>query len=346
MCFFSGPSGMQSPAAQLASRPEASRRAYIDLKGGDLSDVAVFWLGDSHARRTFQAVEDSTLTAVAYAWLAIQPGWEDVLEDVISQVTACGGAPRMFLSLGGRSITVGRTDHSNVAEVFLEIAKRCVTVGIPVTIMELPFGTDQGTHEEIWRLSCVVRGLNTLLLGSSPAAGLMLKTVTTRTDRSAPLGLSADFPMRRDTTSLSDHVHLRTLHYREVAEATLKEFAESSSSDPKLAWVVDAGQVVTMATPVGILESWEEFQQGNKSASEVQLWTPDQLYKSPVQALQLQQQVLPAWQPWQGNQSGAGRAQRGRGGFRGRGGRRGRQPSWYGSRNDRRPQGNRTYIFN
>ena len=74
MCSFSGPSGMQSPAAQLAGRTGAARRAYIDLKGGDLSDVAVFWLGDSHARRTYQAVTDDTITAVAYTLLAIQPG--------------------------------------------------------------------------------------------------------------------------------------------------------------------------------------------------------------------------------------------------------------------------------
>ena len=324
-------------------------RAHVDTKGGDISDVVIFWLGDSHCKRMYLSVPEDTPVAVGYAWLAIQPGWESVLDDVVGQLANCGASPRIFLSLGGRMITVSGMDHSQVKTYLLEVAKKWINQGFSMTIMELPFGADQDEHVETWRTTCLIRGINTLLLESSPAAGLMLQSVTTRGDRSAALGLGDEFPMRRDLNKFADQVHLRDENYLEVAEETLKEFSANGFSDVKIAWMMEAGQVTTMVTPPGLETSWAEFLQGRRTADEVQLWNEDELFRAPQR---VRTQSLPGWQPWQQHQSGYGRARGGRQG-RGRGHRGGRgttpggwRPSWHGTRADRRPREAKSYFFN
>ena len=64
--------------------------------------MKVLWLGDSHTKRMFGMVPDNTPIPVGYAWLAIQRGWEKVLEDIVAQVSGMHVAPRVFLSIGGR----------------------------------------------------------------------------------------------------------------------------------------------------------------------------------------------------------------------------------------------------
>ena len=323
--------------------PAGPRTAHVETKGGDLSDVAILWLGDSHAKRAFMAIPDNPAVTVAYAWLAFQPGWEETHNSVVAQVADCGAAPRVFLSLGSRMLTVTGMKSTEVKVVLLEITKRWFNQGIPVTIMELPFGADRQAHLEVWRTSCLIRGMNSLLLGSSPAAGLMMATVTTRGDQSSALGLGPGFPMRRDSTKFADQVHLKDPYYAEVAEEVLREFSDNTYEDPKAPWKVEAGQVVSLVTPPGLQDSWDQFLQGERSAEEVQLWNEEELYSAPQQPLH--QLVSPQWQQWGQQQWGRYHRARGhQGGYRGRG-RRGRRGGyapgdlrqrWHGSRADRR----------
>ena len=207
--------------------------ALIETKGGDLSDVEILWLGDSHARRIFYAAPDSTTVATGYAWLAYQQGWEGVLEDVVAQVTNSGGAPRVFISLGGRSIGVAGLAHNEVVCHLMEVVKKFVNQGVHTTIMELPFSTDPTCHLETWRTSCAIRGINTLLLGSSPAAGLLLQTVNTGDDMTEPLGLGSNFPLKRDTRKYTDAVQLKDVAYKEIWDETIKENAKTHSPNPR-----------------------------------------------------------------------------------------------------------------
>ena len=318
------------------------RTAHVETKGGDLSDVAILWLGDSHAKRAYMSVPENPAVAVAYSWLAFQPGWETIHNSIVSQVADCGAAPRVFLSLGSRMLTVAGMRCMEVKVVLLEIAKKWFNQGIPLTVMELPFGADQVAHVETWRLTCLIRGMNSLILGSSPAASLMMQTVTTRGDQSSALGLGDEFPMRRDITKFADQVHLKDPYYTEVAEEVIREFMENTYEDPKTPWKVEAGQVVTLTTPPGLADSWDQFLQGERTAAEVQLWNEDELYQAPQHLLH--QQVLPGWQPWGQQRSRYGRARggRGRGGYRGRRGQRGgyapgdRRQNWHGTSSDRR----------
>ena len=252
----------------------------IFVKGGPLGSIKVLWLGDSHAKRMFGMVPDNTPIPVGYAWLAIQREWEKVLEDIVAQVSGIQVAPRVFLSIGGRLITVSGTKHNQVLVYILEILKKWTNQGVDVTVMELPFSRDQWANREIWRTTCAVRGINTHLLNSSPAAGLMMKTVTTRGDRSTSLGLGREFPMFRDVMNFSDGIHLRDQHYMEVAEATLREYDANRFSDPKEAWRMVDGAIQRLEVPAGLEESWEEFLNGGRQASEVQLWNPEELWVS------------------------------------------------------------------
>ena len=326
-------------------------RVHIETKGGDLSDVQILWVGDSHAKRIFFAAPDDPAVATGYAWLAIQQGWEGVLDDIVGQVSNSGGAPRVFLSLGSRGIGVAGLTHSEVLCYLLEVAKRFINQGVSFTLMELPFGCNTTHHLETWRTSCAVRGINTLILGSSPAAGLLLQTVTSREDKTQPLALGSSFPMRRDISKYADLVHLRDPAYKEVWDETLKENTKNSFSDPKDAWMIERGEVTTLVTPVGIEKSWADFIQGKRQAHEVQLWTPDELHQSPPHQWR---QQLDDWQPWSANRSRGGRARggpRGRRGYRGRGrvgrgyGGRGRRPYWERPSTDRRPQGSINFNY-
>ena len=313
--------------------------------------MIIMWLGDSHARRTFNAVPENTPITVAYAWLAIQMGWEEVLDDIVAQVTNCGAAPRVFLSIGTRTICVSKMDHNQVTCYILEIMKRWVSQGVSLTIMELPFGGDRRGHEEVWRTTCMVRGLNTHILESSPAAALMMQTVTTRGDQSAPLGLGNNFPMYRDVAKFADRVHLRDPYYQEIAEETVKEMDANGLCEPKAPWIVENGQVVHLNAPPGLEASWEDFLQGRRLASEVQVWNPEELFQTPPENRRYQQ-TLEDWTLWEDNASrggrtrGARRGYRGRGHYRGRGyGSGGRRPSWHGSSADRRHKEAKNYIF-
>ena len=279
-------------------------RVHIETKGGDLSDVEILWVGDSHAKRIYFSAPDGTSVATGYAWLAIQHGWEGVLDDIVGQVTNSGGSPRVFLSLGSRSVGVTGLTHAEVICYLLEIMKRFVNQGISITILELPFSSDSATHWETWRVSCAVRGINTLILGSSPAAGLLLQCITTGEDNTEHLGLGSDFPMKRDVRKYADAVHLKDSQYKEIWDETIKENAKSSFSEPKDAWMVLRGVVTPLATPSGIDKAWADFLQGKRQANEVQLWTPDELYPSPPAQWR---QPQDDWQPWARGQSRGGR---------------------------------------
>ena len=311
---------------------------HIETKGGDLSDVEILWVGDSHAKRIYFAAPDSTTVATGYAWLAIQRGWEGVLDDIVGQVTNSGGAPRVFLSLGSRCIGVAGMTHGETICYLLEVVKRFTNQGVSITILELPFSSDTFSHLETWRASCAIRGINTLILGSSPAAGLLLQCITTGGDNTEPLGLGNSFPMKRDVRKYADTVHLKDCQYKEIWDETIKENAKNMFSDPKDAWMMVRGEVAPLATPSGIEKSWTDFLQGKRQASEVQLWTPDELHLSPPPQWR---QPQDNWQPWARGQSRGGQV---RGGGRGRGNRghggRGRRPYWARpSYMDRRPQG-------
>ena len=332
-------SSSQSSGGTGTGAAGTTGKAVISTKGGDVSDLAILWLGDSHARRVFAAVPEKTAAAAGYAWLAVQQGWENILDDIVGQIADCGGAAKVFLSLGSRLLNVSRLDHSQVTEYLLEIMKKWVGQGFSITIMELPFGTDRSSHVEIWRLNCTIRGLNSVLLGSSPAAGLMMQSVTATPGKTAELGLGDSFPMARNVANYSDLVHLRDASYAEVWEETLKEFQKNGFNDPKDPWIVEDGAVTTLAAPPGLLTSWGEFLEGKRLASEVQCWNPDELYKPPPQVQQQQQQqqqqlqqlqqTAGGWVPWANHRSRAGRT-RGRGGWgRGRGrGSTGTRPYW------------------
>ena len=321
----------------------------IEVKGGPLNSVRVLWLGDSHAKRMFRSVPDNTPIPVGYAWLTIKRGWETVLDDIVAQVAGMNVAPRVFLSIGGRLIGLSGMRHNQVLVYILEIVKKWSNQGVDVTVMELPFSREPRNGPETWRTTCAIRGINTHLLNSSPAAGLLTQSVTTRGDRSTALGLGGDFPMFRDTAKFADGVHLRDQFYMEVAEATLREYDANRFSDPKEAWTMVEGAVQRLEAPPGLEESWEEFLNGGRKASEVQLWNPEELWvtRQPLQQFGMDDYEFEDWQQnpssrgmWRPRARGRGsRGSRGRGyGGRGRG--------WRGSSQDRRPQGIKRYIFN
>ena len=338
---ISGAAAAQGSSSQSSggTGPGVGGKAIISTKGGDVSDLAVLWLGDSHAKRIFTSIPEKSAAAAGYAWLAIQHGWKEILEDIVGQVADCGGAAKIFVSLGSRLINVSRANHRQVVDCMLEIAKKWVGQGFSITLMELPFGTDRTTHVETWRTNCAIRGINTVLLGSSPAAGLLMRSVTTRTDKSAQLGLGDQFPMLRDISNYADLVHLRDSCYLEVWNETLTEFQKNGFNDPRDPWIVENGAVVTLVVPSGLLPSWGEYIEGKRLASEVQLWNSEELFRPPPRIQQQQQQMqqgqqqqlaLGNWQPWANNRYSGGRT-RGRGGRRGysRGrGARGARPYW------------------
>ena len=109
------------------------------------------------------------------------------------------------------------------------------------------------------------------------------------------------------------------------------------------------GAVQRLEAPPGLEESWEEFLNGGRKASEVQLWNPEELWvtRQPLQQFGMDDYEFEDWQQnpssrgmWRPRARGRGsRGSRGRGyGGRGRG--------WRGSSQDRRPQGIKRYIFN
>ena len=342
------------PSGYGGTKPGDGGKAIISVKGGDVSDLAVLWLGDSHAKRIFSAIPEKSAAAAGYAWLAIQHGWVEILEDVVGQVADCGGAAKVFVSLGSRLINVSRADHRQVVDYLLEISKKWVGQGFSVTLMELPFGTDHSAHVEIWRANCAIRGINSILLGSSPAAGLLMRSVTTRTDKSARLGLGEDFPMLRDVQNYADLVHLRDVCYLDIWNEVIMEFQKNGFNDPKDPWTVEDGAVTTMVAPSGMLSSWGEYVEGKRLVNEIQLWNPEELFRPPPriqqqqqqqQQIQQQQQALGNWQPWGNNRHTGGRT-RGRGGRRYSGGRGayGGRPYWARPAADRNTARN-NFIF-
>ena len=110
------------------------------------------------------------------------------------------------------------------------------------------------------------------------------------------------------------------------------------------------GEVQQLDAPPGLEESWEEFLNGGRPASEVQLWNPEELWVSLPEQQRFgghsfepedwEQRLGASWRS-RARGRGAGRGRRGRG--RGYGGRR---LSWHESSVDRRLQGVKRYVFN
>ena len=281
--------------------------------------------------------------------MAIKRGWESVLDDVVAQVAGINVAPRVVLSIGGRLIGLSGMNHNQVMVYILEIVKKWTNQGVDVTVMELPFGREPRNGPETWRTTCAIRGINTHLLNSSPAAGLLMQSVTTRGDRLTTLGLGESFPMFRDAAKFVDSVHLRDQFYMEVAEATLREYDTNRFSDPKEAWTMVAGAVQRLEVPPGLEESWEEFLNGGRKASEVQLWNPEELWvtQQSLRRFGLGDYEFDDWQQAPSSRGSWRFRGRGRGSNRSRGrSSRGRGRGWRGSSSDRRPMGIKRYIFN